>query len=134
MKCEIPSSLGNLTKLSQLWLSDNCLEGTIPWSLIQLTKLEQSSFHANSLKGSLTGFCDENNEPRNGMFIAAECGACPYDAINGDPIILEEGVKDTFNVECDCCICCDPISTACCSSDGSYAFPASVVFDDCPAR
>ena len=71
-----PFSLGNLTELANLWLSDNCFEGTIPSSLFQLKNLISSSYHANSLTGSLNGFCGENNEPRkpamvNGLLLNA---------------------------------------------------------------
>jgi len=129
----------------QLLLSDNCFTGTIPSSFDQLTKLVQSSYQANYLTGSLNGFCN-GTVPREGItFIAAECGVCPYYA--GDPILEAAGVDwgvpqelaeqstslSAGSVECDCCICCDPISTMCCSSEGSFLFPANVEFNDCPA-
>ena len=142
---EIPSSFGKLSKLQQLWLSDNCFTGSIPESLNQLTKLIQTSYHANGLTGNLNGFCN-GTVPREGItFIAAECGVCPY--YDGDPalevagvdwgvpqaVAAEQSTLSSSNVECDCCICCDPVSTMCCSSEGSFLFPANVEFNDCPA-
>ena len=141
---EIPSSLGKLSKLQKLWLSDNCFTGTIPESFDQLTKLIETSYHANDLTGNLNGFCN-GTVPREGItFIAAECGVCPYYV--GDPALEAQGLTgvpqevakqstslSAGSVECDCCICCDPISTMCCSSEGSYLFPANVEFNDCPA-
>ena len=107
--------------------------------------LVQSSYQANYLTGSLNGFCN-GTVPREGItFIAAECGVCPY--YNGDLALETQGLTgvpqelaeqqstslSSSNVECDCCICCDPVSTMCCSSEGSFLFPANVVLNDCPA-
>ena len=148
----IPSSFGNMTKLSSLLLGNNCLEGSIPSELFDLNLLGLSNYHLNSkLTGSLDGFCGLEG-PREGVnFIAADCGSCPY-ALNVDPATLDlfapaepntvveltTGVGNNytastavFNVECDCCTCCDPISEMCCNSDGSFAFPAGVEATEC---
>ena len=152
----IPSSFGNMTKLASLLLGNNCLTGSIPSELFDLN-IEVSNYHMNSkLTGSLNGFCSngslEGGGPREGVnFIAADCGSCPY-AVNGDPATLDlfgtpnldtvvelttgAGINYTasaavFNVECDCCTCCDPISEMCCNSDGSFAFPAGVEKTEC---
>ncbi|CAK9161412.1 unnamed protein product [Ilex paraguariensis] len=50
---EIPSSLGNLTNLTALYLSDNSLTGIIPFSLGQLSRLSVLDLSQNSLAGSI---------------------------------------------------------------------------------
>ena len=53
MDCAIPESIGNLTELTQLWLSYNQLYGEIPASFNNLTKLERLSLHGNNLSGNI---------------------------------------------------------------------------------
>ena len=49
----IPSSLGNLTNLQELWLFDNELSGSIPSSLGNLTNLQGLWLFDNELSGSI---------------------------------------------------------------------------------
>ena len=49
----IPSSLGGLTNLEQLWLSDNQLSGAVPSSLGGLTNLEELVLAGNRLSGAI---------------------------------------------------------------------------------
>ena len=49
----IPSSLGNLTRLEELWLGENGLLGSIPASLGDLTNLTILSLHSNQLTGTI---------------------------------------------------------------------------------
>ena len=49
----IPSSLGSLTNLEQLWLFRNQLTGSIPSSLSSLTNLTQLALDDNQLTGSI---------------------------------------------------------------------------------
>jgi len=148
----IPSSFGNMTKLVSLMLGNNCLEGSIPSELFDLN-VGVSNYHLNSkLTGSLGGFCNDTKPRGDVNFIAADCGSCPY-AFTADPATVDlfaaydpnsvielnstgAGINYTastavFNVECDCCTCCDPISEMCCNSDGSFAFPAGVEKTEC---
>jgi hypothetical protein len=49
----IPNELGNLTKLTYLWLHNNSLTGSIPVELGNLTNLTNLSLHSNPLGGSI---------------------------------------------------------------------------------
>nr|QAS62462.1 systemin receptor SR160-like protein [Sedum alfredii] len=51
----IPSSLGNLTTLSGLYLSGNSLTGSIPLSIGQLVRLDDLDLSHNMLTGSIPG-------------------------------------------------------------------------------
>jgi len=53
LTCEIPESIGNLTELVQLWLSNNQLYGEIPASFSNLTELERLSLYNNNFTGSI---------------------------------------------------------------------------------
>lgn len=50
---ELPSSLGDLSKLRTLELSFNNIEGTLPTSIGMLSNLEVLAFNGNSLSGEL---------------------------------------------------------------------------------
>jgi RHS repeat-associated protein len=52
----IPTSIGNLTQLKILNLFDNSLEGTIPSSLKNLTNLEWTALSENKLSGTIPAF------------------------------------------------------------------------------
>jgi Leucine-rich repeat (LRR) protein len=49
----IPSSIGDLTSLTLLWLGSNQLTGSIPSEIWELTNLTQLSFYNNQLTGSI---------------------------------------------------------------------------------
>lgn len=49
----LPSWLGQMTAMTKLTLSQNCLNGTLPTQLGQLTRLEFCLLSENSLSGSL---------------------------------------------------------------------------------
>lgn len=53
---QIPQSLGRLTKLEVLDLSDNCFEGGLPPSMESLTLLNTFSASNNDLSGELPSF------------------------------------------------------------------------------
>ena len=53
MSGEIPSELGNLTSLEDLWLDDNQLSGEIPSELGNLTSLGWLSVYSNQLSGGI---------------------------------------------------------------------------------
>lgn len=55
----IPESFGNLTSLTQLYLSQNGVEGRIPPSMCQLTDLHNLGLSHNRLNGTIpTCFMD----------------------------------------------------------------------------
>ena len=50
---QIPSSLGNLSSLTLLWLDDNSLTGSIPQSLTNLSRLVSLLLSGNNLTGCI---------------------------------------------------------------------------------
>ena len=50
----LPSEIGGLTRLEQLWLHHNMFSGSLPSELARLTRLEKLSLAANTFTGRLT--------------------------------------------------------------------------------
>ena len=100
----VPSSFGNLAKLKELSLSEQCLTGTLPESLSSLKRLEIVNFFANDhLSGSLNALC--RNDIIN--WFAADCGDCP---------------GSESRIRCDCCVCCEDSSFTCCDKEGTKLY------------
>ena len=59
----IPSSLGSLSNLSELWLSNNQLTGTIPSSLGNLSNLWGLHLSSNQLTGTIPSSLDNLSNP-----------------------------------------------------------------------
>jgi hypothetical protein len=49
----IPSTVGQLTKMSFFWLFNNTISGTIPSTLVSMTKLYSIDISSNRLSGTL---------------------------------------------------------------------------------
>ncbi|KAI4376050.1 hypothetical protein MLD38_013848 [Melastoma candidum] len=74
----IPSSLGNLTNLTGLFLSDNNLTGVIPSSLGKLLRILNLDFSRNSLSGSIpSSFTSLKNLTFLGLSSNALSGSIP---------------------------------------------------------
>jgi hypothetical protein len=110
----IPTSYEKLTNLETLMLNDHCLSGTIPNKLSQLPKLNMLALGGNyELTGSLQEFCNEAQYKEQYFFLTANCdnNVCNTVLVGG---------KDYYepNVECECCVCCNPDTFECCSPLG----------------
>jgi hypothetical protein len=105
----IPPSFSTLTNLQTFRVNDNCLSGPIPNLFSPI--IEDLAVQNNpELYGSLNEFCEKM--PFN-LDIRADCGGCT-------------GNSET-EIECDCCICCNPDDFLCCDNQGKRE-PFSSIF------
>ncbi|EEF52577.1 probable LRR receptor-like serine/threonine-protein kinase At2g16250 [Ricinus communis] len=75
----IPESIGNLTTLNALYLSDNRLTGSVPYALGQLVKLSVLDLSRNSLTGQIpTSFALPSNLSRLDLSSNYLSGPIPY--------------------------------------------------------
>jgi Leucine-rich repeat (LRR) protein len=87
---QIPSEIGLLTGMQDIWLYNNGLTGTIPTQLGNLANLQNFQTEGNDLKGSMPSEICINGGLYNGnlQFLATDCTGAGG------------------NVECKCCDCC----------------------------
>ncbi|CAM6038881.1 unnamed protein product [Sphagnum compactum] len=119
---ELSACLGNLTKLTQLDLSDNDLSGSIPASLTTISRLSFLNFSYNNLQGLIPNFNQQSsnnnitalsfldNPGLCGVIINKECQSSSHDTRNK---ILLGAIVGGFGlllllllvVSCCCCYC-----------------------------
>jgi Leucine-rich repeat (LRR) protein len=83
---QIPSEIGQLTLMEQMWLFGNWFSGTIPSEIGLMTELQIMGLEDNNITDTSMPqeICDLNLQG-----LGADC--------RGD-----------WNLECDCCSCCEP--------------------------
>jgi Leucine-rich repeat (LRR) protein len=92
----VPTELGRLTRLEELYLFQNNLTGSVPTELGQLTKLESLYLEGNvRLVGSISNDICVNIEP---LGLLRELGA--------DCAAANDVNATTMVIQCDCCTCC----------------------------
>ena len=110
----IPSLFEKLINVESIFLNDQCLSGTIPSKLSQLPKLNMLALGGNyELTGSLQEFCNGTQYKEQYVSLTENCESnfCNTALVDG---------KDYYssNVECECCVCCNPGTFECCTPLG----------------
>jgi hypothetical protein len=105
----IPPTFASFSKLNSFAVSDNCLTGSIPegFNDFRNMTLFMTNNNDNQLHGSLQGFCEDEQSYREGIGFVA---------------------RDS-NVECSCCMKCDPVKLECENVWFNYSFPTVYIGD-----
>ena len=91
----IPEEFGQLTRMTELYLSGNQLTGTVPESVLNLSWLKKMHLHDNLLTGNFDkSLCDPNS-------LSQFRSDSSFSDVEGD-------CSTTNEVTCSCCsFCCD---------------------------
>jgi len=105
----IPSSLASFSRLNTVAVGDNCFTGSIPegFNDIRNMTLFMTNNNNNQLHGSLQGFCEDEQSYREGIGFVA---------------------RDS-NIECSCCMKCDPVKMECSNEWWNVSYPTVYIGD-----